>query len=392
MNILNVSSIIPLKGLKRENDIIVVVQDYLKKKYKYKFTIAKSLPYVNRWLAKCSKKWGKYYEYQQKGVSDVQDYQTLVYPWLTPSTSNFWLIYFLIPFNWIWFKVCLQHKFSCFAKKSDMFLAQNAIPDAVVAYWLYKEYSIPYICTIIGNFNPYITSLPFLKSVFKNAADIITPSPTNYNNLKHSLDIKFIPHPVDSLFYNDNRKDFSSIKLVSICRLLSLKHIDWIINILASLNGKGYQFEYHIAGDGPELENLKLLTTKLNLTNRINFHGYLNKSDVNKLLKASHIFIMPSYPETLGRAFLEAAASNCLCIGHKNTGVDGLFKHQESAIFVNENTIANEIEAIFQNFSGDFFEPYIKNARHIVNQLTWEKIGEKYHEVYSNALKVTSNV
>ena len=375
-----------------ENDIIVIMQDYLKKKYNYKFTIAKSLPYVNRWLAKCSKKWGKYYEYQQKGVSDVQDYQTLVYPWIALPTSNFWLNYFLIPINWIWFQICLQRKFSVLTKKTDLFLAQNTIPDAVVAYWLNKKYSVPYIYNIRGDFNPYIPSLPFLKSVFKNAADMITPNPTNYNNLKHSFNIEFIPHPVDSLFYNDDKKDFSTIKLISICRLLSCKHIDWVINILASLNEKGYQFEYHIAGDGPELRNLKLLTTKLNLTNRINFHGYLNKSDVNKLLKTSHIFIMPSYPETLGRAFLEAAASNCLCVGHKNTGVDGLFKHQESAIFVDKNTIANEIETIFQKFSGDFFEPYIKNARHIVNQLTWEKIGGKYHEVYSNALKGTSNI
>ena len=390
MKVLNISTIIPLEGLKRENDIILRIQDYLKKHYGYEFNLAISLPFVNNALAKLKNKWRIYKYYQKKEIADVEGYKSLIFPWISPPSSNFYLNYLFVPFNYFFYKISLEKKFinyiSSFDSSLDLIIAQNTIPDAIIAYMLGKKYSVPYILNVRGNFKKAVINVPFLKKVFKNAKAVITHSPVNFKKLDGRIEIKLLLHPVDPIFFNKNNHDYNIIKLVSVCRILSMKNLNWVITALAALNNKEFNFEYHIIGDGPELGSLRELTKKNNLQNKIIFHGYQNKEFIKKTLDISHVFIMPSYPETLGRAFLEAAASNCLIIGHKNTGVDGLFEHGKSAIFVDKKTIFYELDSLFDNFSHLYLRSYCDQAEHIVKNLTWEKIGEKYECLFRNVI------
>ena len=114
MKILNISTIIPLNGLKRENYIVFSIQDYLNKQYGYEFTIAKSLPYAPWFLGLFSKKWKKYQELYSNKEIIVRGYETTLFPWLTPPSSNFRLNYFLLPVNLLWFKYKIQKNLKTF--------------------------------------------------------------------------------------------------------------------------------------------------------------------------------------------------------------------------------------------------------------------------------------
>ena len=390
MKILNISSIIPLEGLARENDIILRLQDYLKNKFEFEFIIAKSLPYTPKFLCPFNKKWKKYNEYESEKELQVQGYKTYIYPWIMPPTSNFWINYLLIPLNILFFNTFIKNKILKIANDCDLILAQNNIPDSIVAYLISEKIKKPYILNARGDFNLKILSLPYLKKIYANSSQLITHSPQNFKKIKQKTDIQLIPHPIEDLFFSNNttKEATTPIKLISVCRLLELKHLDWVIKALAQLKNKKYQFIYNIFGDGPELEKLKNLTHELELENEILFHGYKDHNEINKHLQNSQIFIMPSYPETLGRSFLEAAAANCLIIGHENTGVDGLLKHKESAIFVNRKNIDRELEYVFKNFSSNFLTTYLQNARNIVDELTWKNIGYRYYKLYK---KITTN-
>ena len=388
MTILNISTIIPLDGLKRENDIILTIQKHMRINYNYNYTIAKSLPYANMLFAKINKKWNKYRFYQKQKNLNVQGYNTVVYPWLLPPTSNFWFNYLLLPLNYLWYKFKLEDMLLNIANNCDLILAQNIIPDAVINYWIHLKTGKPYILNIRGKQSKYLTKLPFFKKVFIKASMTITHSPINYRLFKNYINVKLILHPVDDIFFSDTPKKYSTNKLISVCRLLSLKHIDWIIDALSILRDKGYKFEYKIVGDGPEMLKLKSLVRQKRLINNIIFEGFREKSDVKQLLNESHIFIMPSYPETLGRAFLEAAASGCLLIGHKNTGVDGLFMHNKSAVFVEKKTIKNELENVFKISKSNDFKKIVQNSKSIVENLTWEKIGQEYKRLFERVTNV----
>ena len=105
MKILNISSIIPLEGLKRENDIVLRIQDHLKNHYGYEFVIAKSLPFTPKILGLFSKRWKKYNQYIKKGDAKIQGYHALIYPWLMPPTSNLWINYLIIPLNLVFYRL-----------------------------------------------------------------------------------------------------------------------------------------------------------------------------------------------------------------------------------------------------------------------------------------------
>ena len=385
MKILNISSILPLEGLKRENDIVLRIQDYLKKEYNHEFVVAKALPFTPKILGILSSKWEKYHKYIKTSIIDLQGYQTLIYPWIMPPTSNLWLNYILIPFNIVLFQLQLKKRFLNLASNTELILAQNNIPDSIIAYLLAKKIKKPYILNARGDFNPIILKLPLLSKIYKNASQIITHSPQNFKKLKNKINIELIPHPIEPLFFNENRlHERQPITFISVCRLLKLKHLDWVLDSLYSEKKKGRHFSYHIVGDGPELNFLKQKVVDLNLQNEVIFHGYLNHIKTKDLLIKSHVFIMPSHPETLGRAFLEAAASNCLIVGYRNTGVDGLFEHNKSAIFIDKNSINNEIQILFDKFSENYMQFFTKNSRQIVNNFTWEKIGKKYHHHFQH--------
>ncbi len=382
MNIINVSTILPLDNLKRENDIVIRIQENLVRKYNHKFEIVKSLPYVNKLIARINKKWKIYYKYQKEKIVSVGGFKTIIYPWISPPTSYFFANYFFIPINFLLYNFYYKKLIITNIKDVDLILVQNTIPDSLIAYWLSKEFNVPYILNIRGNFNTKIINLPIFKKIYKNSLAVITHSPVNYQKLKSKINLKLILHPVDEIFYDNSEKDYSCIRLVTVCRLIKLKNIDWVIDALGVLNEKKYHFEYHIVGDGPEMHSLVDKAKKNNLTGKVFFHGHRDPFFVAEILKKSHIFIMPSYPETLGRAFLEAAASGCLCIGHENTGVDGLFSDSKTGFFVTKESLSSKLEKIFINFSKNYVETYTNKSKKIVENLTWDKICFEYNNLY----------
>jgi glycosyltransferase involved in cell wall biosynthesis len=73
------------------------------------------------------------------------------------------------------------------------------------------------------------------------------------------------------------------------------------------------------AGDGPQADNLRRRIGELGLEGRIHLLGL--RRDVINILKSLDLFVLPTYQEALGTAFIEAGATGCPVIG---TAVDGV--------------------------------------------------------------------
>lgn len=387
MKILNVASILPLKGLKRENDIILRIQKYLKTKYDVDFLIYKSVPFSGILTSRISDKWKKYKEYAIKGEIDLEGFKTIIYSWFFLPTSNFWVNYFILPLNLLKIRFYLNKERIDNLKDSDLILAQNIFPDLIVASIISKKTGKPYIINLRGVFPDNIHKLWFFKDIFKNASKIITHSPTNYKRFKSDFDVKFLPHPVnDDFFKKSETKKTTPIKLVTVCRLLSLKNIDWVIKTLHKAKQEGLKFTFDIIGDGPEFDNLVTLVDNFNLKREVIFHGFKDREYVESYLESSDVFVMPSNPETLGLAFLEAVASSCLCVGHFGTGIDGVFEHYESAILTNETSFEDELLLLIREFPNDKYMEIIRNSKEIVDNFSWTEIGKTYMNLYNSAL------
>ena len=128
--------------------------------------------------------------------------------------------------------------------------------------------------------------------------------------------IKVIPNGIDfdkieqvKISHSDEVGKIKRICVVG--RLTPMKRVDIIINAFSKLIKETPRLELNIVGSGPELENLKKIVNNLNLSEKIIFHGFIEKyEDVIKIMKSSDFYVSASELEGFGITVLEAMACN----------------------------------------------------------------------------------
>lgn len=174
-----------------------------------------------------------------------------------------------------------------------------------------------------------------LKNAYINCGKILARAPHLKEKLikilpavrkKVELQISTIP---EKYFISDDKmyekiRPFEGIKFVTAANLIKRKNINLVLKAMENFRDKDFSFE--IIGDGKERKNLERLTRKLKLEDKVSFAGRLSNEEVYERLQEANVFILPSKNETLGVAYLEAIASGCLCIGTKDTGIDGIIQ------------------------------------------------------------------
>lgn len=91
--------------------------------------------------------------------------------------------------------------------------------------------------------------------------------------------------------------------LVTVVRLVPWKGLHSLIELVA-LNG----WTLRIVGDGPLMEDLKLLVKNLNVAERVSFAGKVSKDKVGLEIQSAKIFVLNSSYEGLPHIILEAKA------------------------------------------------------------------------------------
>jgi len=148
----------------------------------------------------------------------------------------------------------------------------------------------------------------------------------------------------EKLFFDRKLKAWncdSAIKIVTAASLKPLKCID--INLIALSKIKDVNWDYTIIGDGPEKSRLLALSDSLGISTRVHFVGQKARGEVLSVMRSSHIFIMVSYNETFGLTYLEAMAKDCIVIGAKDWGIDGIIVDGENGFLCNSGDV-DELE------------------------------------------------
>lgn len=101
-------------------------------------------------------------------------------------------------------------------------------------------------------------------------------------------------------------KDIDKINFISVGRIISMKGYDRLIQVFAKLNKEKLltDVKLRIVGDGPDLNLLKSLIQKNDLTDVINLEGL--KKNPFPYIKNSDCFIMSSISESFGLVVLES--------------------------------------------------------------------------------------
>jgi glycosyltransferase involved in cell wall biosynthesis len=224
-------------------------------------------------------------------------------------------------------------------------LAFFGVPSGMIAYLLKKVFNIPYVVSLRGGdvpgFRPYDfrkyhkVLAPILQVVWRNASSVVANS-KGLRDLARAFDSRFdipiIPNGVDLALYSSTEREWAPPLILSVGRLVYQKGFDLGIRALARL--KHLDWQWCIAGDGPELDALKSLAREQGISDRVTFLGWQSREELIQCYKQSNLFLFPSRHEGMPNAVLEAMASGLPIIASRISGNEELVLHERTGLLV----------------------------------------------------------
>ncbi|MEZ4871858.1 MAG: glycosyltransferase family 4 protein [Bdellovibrionales bacterium] len=143
------------------------------------------------------------------------------------------------------------------------------------------------------------------------------------------------------------------------------KGYDVLIQSLKPLKDKGLNFHCVLAGDGPLLNEMKVLAKNLSLSSHVTFLGFTNK--VPQLLSSIDLLVMPSNNEGLGTLILDAVAAGCGVVATRVGGIPEMIINGETGYTVpkgDHQALAKAIENVIVNRKQ--FDEMSKNAKEYI--------------------------
>jgi glycosyltransferase involved in cell wall biosynthesis len=171
-------------------------------------------------------------------------------------------------------------------------------------------------------------------------------------------------------------------------RLVAVKRVDIFIKSAKELMNTHpkLHISFHIFGDGPLLNDLIKLNTKLQTTQIVNFEGHCD--NMPQKLQQLDAIVMTSDHEGLPMILLEAMALQVPVIAHAVGGIPNLLKQGKCGSLVKEHNSLGYSTAIAQVVQESKYRKTIKtNAlHHIKAHYSAEKNAEAYYTQYKKLL------
>jgi len=183
-------------------------------------------------------------------------------------------------------------------------------------------------CSLFSSGNMFKKLYTWINCSFTDACLAISSS--IYAQLK-----SLFPQIIIELVYNPLNKSNDEIRLRSNSKTKKLiymsrledkqKNISFLLNGLALITASGLdKWELSILGDGPSEKQLKNLASKLNLNNRILWHGYIQ--DPWKHINEADCLLLTSRNEGLPLVLGDAIQRGCPIISSDCAGTEDIVK------------------------------------------------------------------
>ncbi len=129
---------------------------------------------------------------------------------------------------------------------------------------------------------------------------------------------------------------------VQACRLIPKKGLATSLRAFADFSAKHPRATFTIAGEGPQLTDLRALAAALGIADRVIFAGFLPQEKLRALSASAHLFLHPSEltsdgdQEGVPNAMLEAMASGLPVLATDHGGIPEAVEHGVSGLLVAE--------------------------------------------------------
>jgi len=175
------------------------------------------------------------------------------------------------------------------------------------------------------------------------------------------------------------------VKYISVLNLHKEKGIEITLSELDMLKNIGIScWTYDIIGAGYQRDNLISIVNRMGLNNHIKFHGALKHNAVIEKLIDADVFVLPSYREAFGVAYLEAMACGLLTVAVESQGPSAVINHLKNGLLVKSRSP----ESLFESMKLTIDEKsamriLAKNGQdHVYNNFSWSDHAKKLIRIY----------
>lgn len=259
-------------------------------------------------------------------------------PWygLEKTAENFWAL------------LCAFHLARRFDKEEiDHIHAPWACGPATAAWIASRLTDIPFSFTArAGDIFP---PDGMLKDKIRDSVFVRTNNRANINHLRRfaagNMDkIHMIYNGVAHHRYQDSPVTMKPpYRLLALGRFVGKKGYKCLIKSCKILRDWGMDFRLTLAGDGPQRRELKNLTRKLGLVDRISFPGFVSHDQVSKLFCSADVFLMPSIVHSSGdrdgipNVIIEALMHRVPVIATAISGIPEVIEDGVTGLLIPEN-------------------------------------------------------
>lgn len=181
-------------------------------------------------------------------------------------------------------------------------------------------------------------------------------------------------------------------RFISVSNLEEGKGIDLNLHALHALNQQGiWNWTYQIVGDGSERVRLQALCQTLQLDRQVCFTGALTHDQVYQQLADAEVFMLPSYREAFGVAYLEAMSCGLLAIGVQGQGPQAFIEHGHTGYLVQPKDIQSLVDALSMVCRNKNKAKAIAEAgqAHVHQFYTWQHHAQQLTVLYQELIKET---
>lgn len=223
----------------------------------------------------------------------------------------------------------------------DLIQTHSSMWAGLAAARIKQKWGTPFVITEhrgrftgIGQLAPKLIKAwhkPLLSEAFQFADHIVTVSASLQKTIKDiyppcSSKLSVIPNMTDTGFFTpaiQQSRKTTSFTFLCIAHLEPLKGIDMLMHAFSLLQQRLKQeTRLIIAGGGPERKRLHRLKKSLNLENKVEFTGPLQKKEILQHMQLADAFVLPSHHEAFGIVLIEAMACGLPLIATRSGGPD----------------------------------------------------------------------
>jgi glycosyltransferase involved in cell wall biosynthesis len=262
------------------------------------------------------------------------------------------------------------------------------------------KYKVPLIHTehgavIMGKNEPYLMRCVvqfidkrrgrYIIKIAKKVVAISLPGVKFCKDVFRSKNIIYIPNGIDSTYWQplntDSPRSTQPKKLLYVGRIVEDKGVQYLLRALGHTNN----FCLTIIGEGPFLDQLKVIVKSCGISNKVNFLGSKSSQIIKNILKNTDCFVNPSLAEGLPTTVLEALSMGVPTVATNVGGTaDVLSLLPKYSHLVEPSDIISLKLAIEDIIKREAMSSEDKLRCHevISNQFNWETIVDKLQLIF----------